>query len=662
MIEVGLLGPLVVNVDDQRVELSGGLEQALLARLALTAGHDVSRHRLIDDLWGEAPPTNAVGSLQTLVYRLRRTLGSFGSAITLTGSGYLFDSPEDCVDALRFSLLVDRARRSSATCEARRELLCEALGLWRGTAFAGLDGVQFVAAQRAALEAARVCTLGERIEADLAAGFGAELVAELEGLVAEHPLEEKLWGQLMVALYRAGSQAAALRCYGRLRKLLAEELGIEPSPAVAALERAILCQDPSLVVREQARRVSAPKGDSGGVRGEPRLVTILVTNLEARASLWEQHHSIMASAIRRCDELLADVVLSHRGQMLSRVDGSSYSAFDEPSDALGAVIEFQLSVSEEQWGAVERLPVTTVVHTGEVEVSDGNIFGSVFHVAAQLAQAGYGGQVVLTAATAELVHDGLPGGCELLDLGHWSLPDVARPVHAYELRHRDLGRAFRSLRAGRPGTGTLPMSSTSFVGREAELDELARLLAASPLVTLTGVGGVGKTRLALEFGVAQAASFPGGAWFCSLSWAKTEDEVAERVASALGLQAASSGELRVIVTDRLRFAHALLIVDNCEHVSTQVAAVLGPALAHGASTRLLLTSRCTLGLAGERLMRVDPLQRPESPAGALASQHPGVELLVERARAAGATVDAGDFSLSEIVERVNGLPLAIEPP
>ena len=317
----------------------------------------------------------------------------------------------------------------------------------------------------------------------------------------------------------------------------------------------------------------------------------------------------MVNAIKRYDELLVAAVSAHGGRVLSRADGSSFSVFGHPSDALGAVLELQRSVSTRSWGKMGRLPVTAAVHTGEAEMVDGSIFGPVLHNASRLAQAAYGGQVVVSATTAELARDGLPAGCELLDLGHWSLSDVPRPFHAYELRHRELGRAVRALRAGRPGTGTLPMPSTSFVGRDAELVELVRLVDQAPIVTLTGVGGVGKTRLAVHFAAIEGARFTGGTWFCDLSVAATGDEVVERLAAALGLRAASTSELRGDLSDWLSFSEALLIVDNCEHVAAPVAAELAPLLREGGLAKVVLTSRRALGLPGEHVMRVHPLRR-----------------------------------------------------
>ncbi len=660
MIEVGLLGSIVVQVDDNRVELTGVLERALLARLSVNPGSTVSQSRLIDDLWGESPPTNAVGSLQTLVYRLRKALGPAGSAVSRADNGYRLDTPAERVDAAKFDGLVARARAGPMTAQSNhRALLTEALGLWRGPAFEGLDSVPFVAARRAGLEAARMSALEARLAADLNAGVSGELVAELEGLVTEHPFNETLWGNLIIALYRSGSQAAALRCYERVRLLLDEELGLTPSPALAALEGAVLMQDPSLLAIDRGGEALVAKENTRDPGGTHEVVTIVATNLEDRGHLWGDAPATMAEVIRAHDSLLVTAVAERGGRVLSNTDGTSYSVFHQPSDAITAALEFQLAVRREPWSGLERLPVAVAVHTGEVEVENGTVFGPVLHIASRMTHAAYGGQVVVTATTAELTRDGLPPDCELLDLGHWSLRDVARPLHAYELRHRDLGDPIRALRGARPGTGTLPQHSTSFIGREAEMTELTQLLETSQIVTLTGEGGVGKTRLAAQFGRAHAARFPGGAWFCNVSSATTDDEIIERLAAAIGLRAGSTQELRRDVTDWLKFSHALLIVDNCEHVAARMATVLGVALEDIGSTKLIFTSRRAVSVYGEHVMRVHPLRRPAHHLAA-STQDPRVTLLVERARAAGAPVDAGDPALVEIADRVDGLPLAIE--
>ena len=247
MISVRLLGPVEVDANGENIALSRTLERALLARLALHPGQPVSSERLIDDLWGSHAPRDGAASLQGLVYRLRRTLGTERRCILRADNGYTLDAGV-VVDATTFDQLVGRARATQGAGDAAdvAALIRVALDLWRGPPLAGLESLPFVSTQATRLNAARLAALGDRVHADLAAGRHRDVIAELESLVAEHPYQERFWAQLMLALYRAGSQADALRCYSRLRSLLNEELGIAPGPAVSDLEKAILTQDPAL--------------------------------------------------------------------------------------------------------------------------------------------------------------------------------------------------------------------------------------------------------------------------------------------------------------------------------------------------------------------------------------------------------------------------------
>jgi len=258
LISIRLLGPVEVDADGDGLALSRTLERALLARLALHPGQPVASERLIDDLWGEQTPRDGAASLQGLVYRLRRTLGSERHCIMRTDNGYALDAGVG-VDVAVFDQLVARARASQGPerAEEAPALLRAALDLWRGPPLAGLESLPFVTTQVTRLNAARLAALGDRIDADLAAGKHRDVVAELKALVSEHPFEERFWAQLMLALYRSGSQAEALRCYSQLRIMLNEELGITPGPEVADLERAILNQDPSMAWTPAPRPASS---------------------------------------------------------------------------------------------------------------------------------------------------------------------------------------------------------------------------------------------------------------------------------------------------------------------------------------------------------------------------------------------------------------------
>ena len=241
--EIRILGPIEAVAENDTLPLGGLRERALLALLALSAGETISTDRLIDELWGEDLPANPANALQALVSRLRRVIGS--ATIVTRAPGYVLDvSPED-VDANRFRLLMGAAAEQTDA-RSRSRKFRDALSMWRGPALAEFPFEEFAQRESAALDELRITALEQRIAADLESGGGAELVPELEQLIAAHPLREGLRASQMLALYRAGRQADALRAFVAARKALGEELGIEPGPKLRAMEEAILMQDPSL--------------------------------------------------------------------------------------------------------------------------------------------------------------------------------------------------------------------------------------------------------------------------------------------------------------------------------------------------------------------------------------------------------------------------------
>ena len=253
--EFRILGPLEVWAGESRVEVGGGKQRALLAILLLNSNEVVSSDRLIHELWGEAPPPTANKALQNLVSQLRKVLGD---DVLLTRSpGYLVALEPESLDAHRFDALLERGRgalREDDPDQAAK-LLRDALALWRGSALAEFAFEPFAQGETRRLEELRLGALEERIEADLALGGHGSFVAELEELVAAHPLRERLRGQLMLALYRSGRQAEALEIYREGRRILVEELGLEPGADLQSLERGILTQDPTLAPSPRATRV-----------------------------------------------------------------------------------------------------------------------------------------------------------------------------------------------------------------------------------------------------------------------------------------------------------------------------------------------------------------------------------------------------------------------
>ena len=271
--EFRILGPLEVIHGGRPVPVGGSRERAVLALLLASANRVVSADRVAEDLWGGEPPARAAHSLHVFVSRLRKALREAGGdgIVVTQAPGYLAQVPAESLDAARFEALVTTARQHSSEGRADRAAatLREALALWRGPPLADVAEGPIVRAEAARLEEARLAATEERVEADLACGRHAELVAELETLTREHPLRERMWGQRILALYRSGRQVEALRTYQDLRRFLAEEFGLEPSPATASLETAILHQSPDLNWRPSTRSptastVTAQDSSAGG--------------------------------------------------------------------------------------------------------------------------------------------------------------------------------------------------------------------------------------------------------------------------------------------------------------------------------------------------------------------------------------------------------------
>ncbi|HEY9379112.1 MAG TPA: AfsR/SARP family transcriptional regulator, partial [Jiangellaceae bacterium] len=261
-LEFAVLGPLHVQAGGERVVLPAGKERVLLAHLLARAGHTVSADQLVDSLWGDDPPRSAANALQNHVLRLRKRLEPLrdGSPVLLVtdGSGYRLQIPDNAIDARRFERLVELGRRAyrEGRADAAATTLREALALWRGLAYAELEFTPVGAAEAHRLDGLRLVALEDRIAADVDAGRAREIVAELESLVQEHPLRERFWQLLVLALYRSERQADALNTYARARDLLIEELGVEPSPELRRLHAQVLEQDPAL--RAPVRQLSLP--------------------------------------------------------------------------------------------------------------------------------------------------------------------------------------------------------------------------------------------------------------------------------------------------------------------------------------------------------------------------------------------------------------------
>ena len=475
--EVLLLGPLEVRDRGRPLSVPGNRPRALLALLALNVGRVIPAERLIELLWGDEPPPTAGNALQVHISALRKVLEPTGAPyklLTSDGSGYVLKLSPAQLDYTRFEQLFERGHQALKRGEIAQatELIAEAMGEWRGAALAGLADQRWSIAEARRLEALRVAAEEDRIDAELALGRHVELVPQLESLVAQHPLRERLRYQLMLALYRSGRQGEASDVYRRTRELLVEELGMEPGRDLQQLLKAILNQDAAL---------------------------------------------------------------------------------------------------------------------------------------------------------------GMPG---------------THPVA--------------------PRLENLPADLTSFVGRDDEIAELESLVARTRLLTLTGPGGIGKTRLAIEVARGLIGRYQHGIWWISLAALGDPALVSQAVASVLVVKAQSGESVSDAVIAYLRDRHCVLVLDNCEHVIEESAKLAADVLVSCPQVTILATSREDLGVPGEVIWTVPALGLPgdalTAPNGSTIESG-ALQLFEQRARGSTGSFALNDRNLRAAIvvcRRLEGIPLAIE--
>ena len=398
-------------------------------------------------------------------------------------------------------------------------------------------------------------------------------------------------------------------------------------------------------------------------------VTFLFTDIQGSTRLWEQHPEAMKLALARHDAILRHAIESHGGHVFKTVGDAFYAAFTSAPEAVSAALDAQRALHAEAQKAAAGGPVIRVrmgLHSGAVEARDNDYFGPPLNRVARLMSAGHGGQTLLSAVTDELVRGNLPPGVELRDLGEWRLKDLARLEHIYQLLAPDLPADFPPLRALDAIRTNLPSQLTSFVGREKEISAVTRLIAANRLVTLTGPGGTGKTRLSLRVAADLLDSFPHGVWFVELAALADPALVPQTVMTTLGLREESGHSLLEILTDFLRAKTVLLILDNCEHLVEASAQLAETLLQACPNLRLLVSSREALGIPGETPYRVPSLAIPDGHTAYSAEsivQFEAARLFVERAKAvapAFAVSDENASAIAKICARLDGIPLAIE--
>ena len=393
-------------------------------------------------------------------------------------------------------------------------------------------------------------------------------------------------------------------------------------------------------------------------------VTFLFTDMEGSSRLWETAPESMTAALERHDELVRSAVEGHRGYVFSTGGDGVAAAFSRAGEAVSAAVEAQSALAAEDWPAEVVIRVRMGLHTGEVEERNGDYFGTAVNRAARLMGLAHGGQVLASAATADVLADTLPVGMKLVDLGEHLLRDLSRRERIFQVEAPGLGSTFPSLRSPDVLPGRLPVQPTSFVGRTGEVENVSEALRGSRLVTVTGVGGVGKTRLAVQVAAELLPVFPDGAWLCELAAAGDADTLAQVVASTLDVVQRAGRSLEQSIVEFLGSTRLLLLLDNCEHLLDAAGRLAAAILAVCPQVRLLATSREALAVAGEQVWPLRSLEVPDLDAGPEAAAGAGsVRLFCERAASARPGFSLSENNVAAVVEvcrRLDGIPLAIE--
>ncbi|MDP9321496.1 MAG: adenylate/guanylate cyclase domain-containing protein [Chloroflexota bacterium] len=394
-------------------------------------------------------------------------------------------------------------------------------------------------------------------------------------------------------------------------------------------------------------------------------VTFLFSDIEGSTRTLGQRPALYAAALLRHDVIMRGAVERASGVIFETVGDAVYAAFADPVAAVAAALDAQLGLAREDWGALGAIRVRIGIHGGAVERRGDHYFGAPLYRCARLTSIGHGGQTLLSETIAEAVTGALPQPAGLRPMGTHRLKDLAEPEVVFQLTHPDLLSQFAPLRSLAPATNTLPTQLTSLVGRRRELDETARLLATTRLLSFTGPGGTGKTRLAIALAAEAVGSFDDGVVFVPLAATRDVSLVATAIALALEVTEQPAEPLATTIAMVLRPKELLLLLDNFEQV-IEAAPLVARLLADCSRLKIVATSRVRLNVSGEQRYEVPPLAispQPRSNSENEAAQPEAVTLFLQRALAVKPDLPLTKADIKAIVDicvRLDGLPLAIE--
>ena len=615
--QVSVLGPVEVWDGGQRVGSLPPQARRLLAVLAATPGRTVSASRIAEYVAGGKLDGSTV---RTAVGRLRKVLGS---CVATDHDGYrLVLGDDDGLDSIRFEQLTDAARTMGV--QDRGDALSRALDLWRGEAFAEFADEPWAQGVATRLDELRALATEDLAETLIELGRFEQAVSLVEPQLAGTPYRERPVGLLMRGLAADGRVTEALRAFQRFRTQLREDIGVEPTSELRDLEVSILGGlDPEREV-EGKKPLDLPTGT----------VTFLFTDVEGSTERWHRDEAAMSTALAAHDQVIRAAVESCEGWVFKHTGDGICAVFTSAHKAALAAVQSQRLL---------ELPVRMGVHTGEAELRDGDYFGPTLNRAARVMDAGHGGQVLLSAASAELVAD-----LEMLDLGEYRLKGIAPSVRLFQLGRGE----YPALRTPPERAGNIPTEVSEFVGRQDEIAGLLGEFAGHRVVTLIGAGGAGKTRLSIEAAAAAAPIFPDGCWFVELATVADAGAVEFAFAAGLGLKAASEGAVISGIVSALKRKRLLIVVDNCEHVLTAAGEAIETIVRACPTVTILATSREPLMVTGERLVPVPSLPLADAE-----------QLFIERASSEAPDLvidDVQSAAITELCERLDRLPLAIE--
>ncbi len=395
-------------------------------------------------------------------------------------------------------------------------------------------------------------------------------------------------------------------------------------------------------------------------------VTFLFTDIEGSTQRWEHDRDAMRVAVARHDVLMRKAIESHRGYVFKTVGDAFCAAFSRADDALAAALAAQHELNAEDFADIKGLRVRMGLHAGEADERDGDYFGPAVNRVARLMSIGHGGQVLISAAVEHALHDALPSGATLIDLGLRRLKDLTQPEQVWQLTIAGLPSEFPPLNSLDARANNLPIQLTNLLGRERDLEEVKSLIDSHRLVTLAGAGGIGKTRLALQAAADLIDRYADGVWFADLAPISDPELVASVVAKVVGMAQAEQRRVDEAIPQWLKRKQLLLILDNCEHVIQAAAGLAAAVLGTAPQVRIVATSRQALGIGGEVVYRLPSLALPEAVAGLsaeTASAYGAIALFVDRAAASDTRFVLSDDNaaiVAEICRRLDGIPLAIE--